>query len=156
MKNVLTILTLLSSSLALAMQDFRDTNPSYYSPLYGRSNFIKNDSIFLKGLINKDLINKTLIRTLEDGPTDLMSALSLPESCALYFAQLLLIDGANVNLQDQKGETALMIAVRAGYSAVVSLLLWYKADKTLKNNAGETALDIALKTGQSVLAQKLA
>jgi ankyrin repeat protein len=57
----------------------------------------------------------------------------------------LLERGANVNLQDKYGDTALHYAINNGQdeSDKVELLLRYGADRTIKGNNDYTALDIA-------------
>jgi ankyrin repeat protein len=54
---------------------------------------------------------------------------------------LLIERGADVNLQDSDGNTALMEAVLMDSEAVVRKLLESGADKTLKNSNGRSALD---------------
>lgn len=49
----------------------------------------------------------------------------------------------NINAQDDKGYTALMLAVNNNFIIIASLLLWYKADPNIAANNGETALSIA-------------
>lgn len=49
----------------------------------------------------------------------------------------------NINYQNSKGQTALMIAANSGREENVKILLKYNSDKSLKNNDGKTALDIA-------------
>ncbi len=49
----------------------------------------------------------------------------------------------NINYQNSKGQTALMIAANSGREENVKILLKYNADATLKDNDGKTALDIA-------------
>lgn len=55
----------------------------------------------------------------------------------------LLIDGANVNVQDECGKTALMVGVDEQNESLVELLLDYKADPNIPDNDGDTPLDIA-------------
>lgn len=56
---------------------------------------------------------------------------------------LLLERGANPNMQDIGGWTALMKAAARGHTEVVRLLLAFGADADQKNNAGHTALEWA-------------
>lgn len=49
----------------------------------------------------------------------------------------------NINYQNSKGQTALMIAANSWREDNVKILLKYNADTTLKDNDGKTALDIA-------------
>jgi len=57
--------------------------------------------------------------------------------------KLLLDKGANTNLRNKKGETALMLAAYRGYTDIASLLLDKGADIEAKNADGRTALMIA-------------
>ena len=61
-------------------------------------------------------------------------------------AQRLLTAGANPNLQDRKGHTALMKAVyrnQGGRSVIRLLVQKYKANKSIVNNEKKTAYDMA-------------
>jgi ankyrin repeat protein len=51
--------------------------------------------------------------------------------------------GAELNLQDNQGETALMVAAAYGNAVIADELLKAGADFSLKNHKGQTALDIA-------------
>ena len=57
-------------------------------------------------------------------------------------AQLLLVHGAHVDMQDKEGSTALMRACDDGHNAkvYVQLLLNFKANVNIHKNFGETAL----------------
>jgi len=63
--------------------------------------------------------------------------------------------GANVNLQDKLGRTALIIAATEGQEAIVKLLLENGADKKLANTSGRTARDIAEREGFTSIANLL-
>lgn len=52
---------------------------------------------------------------------------------------------ANLNIQNQDGDTALHIAVRDRQSEQVALFLQSGADDTIKNNEGETAFEMAVR-----------
>ncbi len=65
------------------------------------------------------------------------------KSCYKSIAELLIRAGADVNAQNSKGVTPLMIASEKGYTEMVQLLLEHKADPHLSNCAGNTALIIA-------------
>src|SRR5438094_761224 len=54
--------------------------------------------------------------------------------------ELLLANGANVHATDVFGETALMMAARAGRADVVRVLIRAQADVNAKAKRGETAL----------------
>lgn len=49
--------------------------------------------------------------------------------------------GANVNLQNDDGETPLQIAARYEMDHIVKLLLHHNADILIKNNHNKVALD---------------
>lgn len=51
-------------------------------------------------------------------------------------ALTLLVCGAQVNLQDKDGKTALMVAIINGHQELVELLLQKNADITVKNLVG--------------------
>lgn len=57
--------------------------------------------------------------------------------------EYLIQKGANVNVQNENGYTALMNAASHGYIDNIKVLLKYKADASLKNKEGHTALDMA-------------
>lgn len=65
---------------------------------------------------------------------------------------VLLENGANVNLANNNGETALMIAAESGFTEqdqeiIVEILLEYEANIDLINKNGDTASSIAHKNG---------
>jgi hypothetical protein len=55
------------------------------------------------------------------------------------------VDGKpiDINVQDLRGETILMIASRYAWSEIVRFLLDHGADPNLRNNKGQTALMLA-------------
>lgn len=57
--------------------------------------------------------------------------------------ELLLKQGANANLQNEDGYTALLIAVSSGNKEIVQLLLENGADINIKNIDGKTAWSLA-------------
>ncbi len=118
----------------------------------------KDNSNFLKTHILKEAIKKrckNLVELLllhETNPIiiDLhdMTYLGKCEKNTLKIIQLVIdynLDGTVLDSQNHEGESALMIAVQAGYAKVVKLLLKAKANVNLHNSAGETALIIAVK-----------
>ncbi|XP_076101943.1 fibronectin type 3 and ankyrin repeat domains protein 1-like isoform X2 [Mytilus galloprovincialis] len=58
-------------------------------------------------------------------------------------AYSLLSKGADINIQDRDGKTALMIAIINGHLELVDLLLKRNADLTVKNEYGKTAYQMA-------------
>ena len=63
--------------------------------------------------------------------------------------KLLLKKGAEVDLQDVQGWSALMHASRNGHSQVANLLLEYNADIDLQSLEWDSALSLALYHGHS-------
>jgi ankyrin repeat protein len=64
---------------------------------------------------------------------------------------MLLEKHAKLNIQDEDGATALMLAAAGGHVKTVKLLLEHGADASLKNNDGETAQQIAKKKDNAAL-----
>ncbi|XP_048746170.2 fibronectin type 3 and ankyrin repeat domains protein 1-like isoform X2 [Ostrea edulis] len=58
-------------------------------------------------------------------------------------ALTLLLAGAEMNVQDKDGKTALMVAIINGHQDLVELLLQRNADITVKNLYGKTAYEMA-------------
>ena len=70
-----------------------------------------------------------------------------PESEGVETVKLLLDNGANFRLTDNRGRTALMIAAQSGHSKIVSLLVAGGADPDRRDLTGKSARDLA--TGSS-------
>jgi len=51
--------------------------------------------------------------------------------------------GGDVNIRDDMGRTALMVAADETYSAIVQYLLEHRADPNIADNDGDTPLDVA-------------
>jgi len=79
-----------------------------------------------------------------NGNTPLIERWSPPE-----YLQFLLANGANPDLQDTNGNTALHEAVLSGRTNNVKVLLENKANPDIQNNAGDTPLDIAIRPLES-------
>ena len=90
------------------------------------------------------------------GRTALMAAIgsiiSASERSIRVDVQSLIELGANLNLQDGEGNTALMYAARRGYTRIVGDLLGGRADTEIVNDEGKTAADIARAHGFGDLA----
>ena len=83
---------------------------------------------------------------LQKGWTPLMFAASEGN---IAIVDALLSRGADVDMQSDSGETALMLAVRQEHMETVKkLLIEAEANVNLKNNGGKTALTIALENNQ--------
>ena len=63
--------------------------------------------------------------------------------------------GTNVDLIDEGGETALMLAAHYGHAEAVQLLLAYKANPNRKTNIGITALMLSAHAGNDEVVQLL-
>ena len=63
--------------------------------------------------------------------------------------------GADVNVQDKRGWTALMSAALEGYSEVVEQLVAARADPNIRTTSGRTALRLAERKGHSRVVQLL-
>ncbi len=57
--------------------------------------------------------------------------------------RLLISGGANPNVTNEHGDTAVMLAAEHGYDAIVEFLLDHGAEIDVKDQDGDTALDIA-------------
>ncbi len=53
-------------------------------------------------------------------------------------------EGADINVQNDKGMTPLMYVANGGYGEMVKLLLDFGADKEVENFDGHKALDLAI------------
>ena len=77
--------------------------------------------------------------TTEDGYTTLMAAIDDTDE-AFGTVRRLLEKGADVNVRNSEGETALFFAADKGMFDIVNLLHEYGADMRVKNSRGKTAL----------------
>uniref|UniRef100_A0AAY5E8G6 Ankyrin repeat domain 63 n=1 Tax=Electrophorus electricus TaxID=8005 RepID=A0AAY5E8G6_ELEEL len=86
----------------------------------------------------------------EGGRTPLMHAACLQDQTArAKFAHLLLERGANVNMQDEHGRTALSLACELGHLDAVKTLVQFNADPELTDSWGNSALMYAAYGGHS-------
>ena len=97
-----------------------------------------------------------------DGSTALHCVLSQTENLheddkekKLKIIQRLIEKGANINIQNEDGVTALMMASNEGLSEIVELLLQNGADPNIHSNNGRTALMRACNHGNSKVAKHL-
>ena len=74
---------------------------------------------------------------------------------AVRLVKLLLENGAQVDLTDNDGDSALMLASKAGHSEVVKLLLANNAQVDLTDNDGDSALIYASQEGHSEVVKLL-
>lgn len=83
-----------------------------------------------------------------NGRTALMAAAQQSNTSQGYERAALLIEkGAKLDLANDKGETALMLAAGAGNGKLVQLLMDKGADAQKKNGAGETVMSYANRAG---------
>ena len=109
--------------------------------------------------VNKYLEDKTLRivnaknRSTGEGAIHIVAK----RSDALYLRVLLQQPDCNPNLQDNRGNTALLLAVEKGWAEGITILLRYKANVNLANSAGVTPLIRAVQLhDQDIVAQLLA
>jgi len=61
----------------------------------------------------------------------------------------LVVNGADINVTNEYGETAVIVAAESGYDSIIELLLAHKANINIKDKDGDTALDIAKYNGHA-------
>ena len=69
--------------------------------------------------------------------------------------QILLAEGIDPNIQDNNGNTALILASYHGYIEIVRLLLTANANPNIQNNIGNTALILASMQGHTEIVRLL-
>ena len=74
---------------------------------------------------------------------------------ATLYVNFLLQNGADPNLADRNGDTALMIAARLGYLEGVGAMLGARAAVDASNRQGETALIIAVQNRHVSIVRRL-
>ena len=72
-----------------------------------------------------------------------------------YIVKTLLNEGADPNIQDNEGYSALMWAVHWGNKDAIELLVEHGADMSLKNDEGESAHSIADSNGDKDMVEFL-
>jgi uncharacterized protein len=107
-------------------------------------NYLIMEALLRSGA-DPNFVLKSECENLNDGTTNLMRV-SSRETCFL-----LLNYGADVNMKDNQGETALMIAVKTSNTATAKALLQRGADMNLSNNDNKTALDIAKSNNDEII-----
>ena len=73
----------------------------------------------------------------------------------MLYLRFLLARGANINLEDGAGNTALMLAVEAGWPEGVALLIQQRANVNAANRGGETPLIRAVQRRDTQLVRTL-
>ena len=92
-------------------------------------------------------------KTTDNGQTALMTAASKRENGAIV--TLLLENGAEVNMENDKGATALLVAACTGDSEIVKILLEKGADVNASTQDGLTALLVAGQNGHTAVVRLL-
>jgi ankyrin repeat protein len=121
-----------------------------------------HDLEIVKLLLDKGADANAKFKHFQDGErTILMQAVATTEGedakdKGYQTIQLLVARGAQIDAQDEHGETALMYAVRSGKPGLVQLLLASKANPGLRNKKNQTALDIATSQDQKKVVDVLA
>lgn len=92
--------------------------------------------------VNKFLLDRSLriVNAKDRGTGEGALHIVARRSDALYLRALLQADDVNPNLQDGRGNTALMVAVEQNWSEGVNILIKYRANVNLANAGGETPL----------------
>jgi len=92
--------------------------------------------------VNKFMLDRSLriVNTKERSSGEGALHIVAKRSDALYLRVLLQADDVNPNLQDARGNTALLFAIAQNWSEGVGILIKYRANVNLANSAGETPL----------------
>ena len=108
----------------------------------------ETDAVFL--LSNGADVNRKSSR----GTAPLFSALT-DSPKHLKLISLLSAKGANLNIRDNSGRTALMIACEQGYRRTAEILIKNGADSKIKDFSGKNAMDYAVKKQNSAIVKIL-
>ncbi len=92
--------------------------------------------------VNKFLLDRSLriVNTKERGSGEGALHIVARRCDALYLRALLQADDVNPNIQDARGNTALLVAIEQNWSEGVGILIKYRANVNLANTGGETPL----------------
>jgi uncharacterized protein len=107
--------------------------------------------------VNKILLDRSLriVNTKDRGTGEGALHIVARRSDALYLRALLQVDDINANLQDGRGNTALLIAVEQNWSEGVGILIRYRANVNLANSRGETPLIRAVQMHNADIVRQL-
>lgn len=107
--------------------------------------------------VNKFLLDRSLriVNAKDRGTGEGALHIVARRSDALYLRALLQADEANPNLQDSRGNTALMVAVEQNWSEGVGILIKYRANVNLANAGGETPLIRAVQMHNAEIVRQL-
>ena len=110
--------------------------------------FRKKVDLNLQNIEGQTALMMAIIRSLIDADVRaIKNGVELTRGQA-NIAEILIKKGVNLNLQDKKGDTALMMAIIRGLANIAELLIKKGADITLQNTNGETALTLAIYKNQ--------
>lgn len=87
-------------------------------------------------------------RAGRNGTTPLAHVVRADKGNRVELVQWLLAQGADVNIADAKGQTALHVAAASGKREIIQLLLDHAGNSTLKDAQGRTPRDVALAKGK--------
>lgn len=109
------------------------------------------------GMSDADMIRSLLaagasIRARRSATNELHTACSWANA---EIAQMLLDKRPDVNVEDEKGQTAMHHAASRGRLEIVQLLLDSRADTSIRDNNGSTALECATREGHQEVVQAL-
>lgn len=97
-------------------------------------------------------VAKYLIDNVKDLDYISPEGTALSSLCISYNKELvekILSKNANPNLQDSRGNTPLLWAVKRGNLELAKMLLNHKADKTIKDSMGISAFEYAIKSNNN-------
>ncbi|KAL8581423.1 hypothetical protein ACOMHN_004308 [Nucella lapillus] len=125
--------------------DVRRPNKGGYSPAMLASLAHVQNEDHRRIILRLFAVSDINARAEQTGQTALMLATS---QCRADMVQLLLEAGADVNMQDHDGSTALMCASEHGHAAIAQLLLARAdCDANMTDHESSTALSIAMEAG---------
>ncbi len=140
---------LLEQNPALANEFSPDGFPTLgYAAFFGHSEFLK---VLLEAGADPNHQAKNPMQVCP-----IHSALAFPdESVALAMSESLLAAGADANVRQQSGWTALHSAAARGSIELIKLLIRHNADRDAKNDDGKTPYDLAIEKGHAEAAKLL-
>ena len=97
---------------------------------------------------NEDIVSYSVAHGADVHREDTAGQTALHLTGHLAIAKILVDGGANINVQDDKGRTPLMIHTEEGNKDIVSYLIAHGADIDRKDSQGQTALHYACHRGQ--------
>jgi ankyrin repeat protein len=128
---------LLKAGADPAQPDGTGKPPIIYAAAKGYTNIVK---LFLAAGVSADIRDKNDLTSLmwsAGHPND------VPEAEALATIDILLAADAALDLADNRGRTALMIAAERGHGEIVEALLKAGSDRLLKDRQGKSARELA-------------